>query len=168
MNYKLCELYNKYTILSKYEKNNISFKQLLVCVLFHCFGCCKYARMIFHCATVLVVLSICALRGNIADDAMQMDDKSLYPFYTTKEMPHVTVTITKNALLAAVARYISITTIYTVGYLQIFNTGHFFSAPCGTEQTTIDTGCGPALPRNCVDHPADCNLFKTTTLLNSR
>ena len=26
MNYKPCELYNKYTILSKYEKNNISFK----------------------------------------------------------------------------------------------------------------------------------------------
>jgi len=25
-------------------------------------------------------------RGNIADDAMQMDDKTLYPFYTTKEM----------------------------------------------------------------------------------
>jgi len=41
------------------------------------------------------------------------------------------------------------------------------SAPCGTEQTTIDTGCDPALPRNCVDHPADCNLFKTVTLLNS-
>jgi len=40
-------------------------------------------------------------------------------------------------------------------------------APCGTEQTTIDTGCDPALPHNCVDHPADCNLFKTTTLLNS-
>ena len=80
--------------------------------------------MRFHCATVLVVLSICALKENIADDAMQMDDKSLYPFYTTKEMPHVTVTITKNALLAAVARYISITTIYTVGYLQVFNTGY--------------------------------------------
>jgi len=42
------------------------------------------------------------------------------------------------------------------------------SAPCGTEQTTIDTGCDPALPRNCDDHPADCNLFKTTTLLNSQ
>jgi len=43
--------------------------------------------MRFHCATVLVVLIICALRGNIADDAMQMDvNKSLYPFYTTKEM----------------------------------------------------------------------------------
>jgi len=26
MNYKLCELYNEYTILSKYEQNNISFK----------------------------------------------------------------------------------------------------------------------------------------------
>ena len=41
MDYKLCELYNKYTIytiLSKYEQNNISFKLLLVCVLFHCFG----------------------------------------------------------------------------------------------------------------------------------
>ena len=42
------------------------------------------------------------------------------------------------------------------------------SAPCGTEQTTIDTGCDPALPRNSVDHPADCNLFKTITLLNSQ
>jgi len=41
------------------------------------------------------------------------------------------------------------------------------SALCGTEQTTIDTGCDPALPRNCVDHPADCNIFKTITLLNS-
>jgi len=85
--------------------------------------------MRFHCATVLVVLSICALRGNIADDAMQVDvHKSLYPFYTIKEMLHVTVTITKNASLAAIARYISITTTYTVGYLQIFNAGHFFSS----------------------------------------
>jgi len=65
--------------------------------------------MRFHCATVLVVLSICALRGNIADDAMQMDvHKTLNPFYTAKKMPHVTVTITKNASLAAIARYISI------------------------------------------------------------
>ena len=28
--------------------------------------------------------------------------------------------------------------------------------------------CDAALPRNCVDHPADCNLFKTITLLNSQ
>jgi len=85
--------------------------------------------MRFHCATVLVVLIICTLRGNIADDAMQMDvHNTLYPFYTTTKMPHVTVTITKNALLAAVARYISITTIYRAGYLQIFNIEHFFSS----------------------------------------
>jgi len=52
---------------------------------------------------------------------MQMDvHETLYPFYTTKEIPHVTVTITKNASLAAIARYISITTIYIVRYLQIF------------------------------------------------
>ena len=31
---------------------------------------------------------MCPLEGNIADDAMQMDvHKTLYPFYTTKEMP---------------------------------------------------------------------------------
>jgi len=84
--------------------------------------------MIFHCATVLVVLSVCTLRGNIADDAMQMDDKTLYPFYTTKEMPRVTVTITKNASLAAIPRYISVTAIYSVGYLRIFSAGNLFSS----------------------------------------
>jgi len=90
--------------------------------------CCMCARMRFHCATALVVLSSCAIKGNIADDAMQMDDKSVYPFYTTKEMSHVTVKITENALLAAVPRYIGITRIYTAGYLQIVNTGHFLSS----------------------------------------
>jgi len=70
-----------------------------------------------------------SLRGNIADDAMQMDvHKTLFPFYTITKMPHVTITITKNASLAAIARYISNMTIYTVGYLQIFNAGHFFSS----------------------------------------
>jgi len=44
--------------------------------------------MRFHCATVLVVLSICELRGNIADDAMQMDvHETLYPFYTEENTP---------------------------------------------------------------------------------
>jgi len=38
-------------------------------------------------------------------------------------------------------------------------------APCGTGQNTIDTGCDPALPRNCVDHPADFNLFKKYNLI---
>jgi len=115
MNYKLCELYNKYTILSKYEQNT-DFVQIASCLrvfpLLWSLECCKYARMRFHCATVLVVLNICALRGNIADDAMEVAvNKTLYPFYTAKEMPHVTVKITKNALLAAIARCIGITTI---------------------------------------------------------
>jgi len=74
--------------------------------LFACFSialeCCKYARMRFHCATVLVVLSICTLRGNIADDAMQMDvNKSLCPFYTTKKMPHITVIITEKCFVSS-------------------------------------------------------------------
>ena len=61
MNYKLCELRIKYTILSKYEQNTHFIQIALV------FGgvsialeCCKCERMRFHCATVLVVLSICA------------------------------------------------------------------------------------------------------------
>jgi len=58
--------------------------------------------MRFHCTTVLVVLSICARRGNIADDAMQMDvQKTLYPFYSTKKMPHVTVTISKKRFVGS-------------------------------------------------------------------
>jgi len=60
---------------------------------------------------------------------MQIEvQKTLYPFYTTKKMPHVTVTITKNISLAAIARYNNITTIYIVRNLQIFNAGHFFSS----------------------------------------
>jgi len=40
-----------------------------------------------------------SVRWSIANDAMQMDvNKTLYPFYTIKKMPHVTVTITKNTL----------------------------------------------------------------------
>jgi len=69
------------------------------------------------------------LIGNIADDAMQMDvQKTLFPFYTAKKMPHVAVTITKNASLAAIARCISTTTTYIVRNLQIFIAGHFFSS----------------------------------------
>jgi len=44
-----------------------------------------------------------------SDDARQIDvHKMLNLFYTTKKMPRVTVTITKNASLAAIARYIGI------------------------------------------------------------
>jgi len=37
-----------------------------------------------------------------SDDAMQMDvHKTLYPFYTTKKMPHVTVTITTKRFVGS-------------------------------------------------------------------
>jgi len=39
------------------------------------------------------------------------------------------------------------------------------SAPCGTSQATIDTGCDPALLRNCVDYPSGFNLFKKYNLI---
>ena len=84
INYKLCEIQYIINIQSYQYANKITLPS--TSFLFACFFTaleyCKYARMIFHCAKVLVVLSICALRGNIADNAMQMDvNKSLYPFY---------------------------------------------------------------------------------------
>ena len=133
MNYKLCELYNKY-ILSKYEQNT-RFIQINPCLRcsFHCFEMLQVheneisLRDSSGCPMYLRTVDLTLL--TIADDAMQMDvHKTFYPFYTTKKMPHVTVTITKKASLAAIARYISFTIIYTVGYLQIFNAGHFFSS----------------------------------------
>jgi len=42
------------------------------------------------------------------------------------------------------------------------------SAPCATEQATIDTGCDPGLLRNCIDHfqpSGDFNLFNKCTLI---
>ena len=77
-------------IQSYQKKNKITFHWNSF--LFACFSialeCCKYARIRFHCATVLVVLSNCTLRGKIADDAMQVDvNKPLYLCYTTMEMP---------------------------------------------------------------------------------
>jgi len=61
MNYKLCELYNKYTILSKH-KQNTQFTQIASCLraFILLWNVAKYARMRFHCATVLVVPSICS------------------------------------------------------------------------------------------------------------
>jgi len=61
MNYKLCELYDKYTILSNYEQTT-HFIQIAPCFRgsSHCFGMLQCARMRFYCGTVLVVLSICA------------------------------------------------------------------------------------------------------------
>jgi len=66
-----------------------------------------------------------------SDDVMQMDvHKTLNPLYTTKKMPHVTVTITRKRFVSSNSQvyYYHDTTIYIVGYLQKFNAGHFFSS----------------------------------------
>jgi len=68
------------------------------------------------------------LRGNIADDAMQMDvHKTLYPFYTTKKVPHCYGNNHKKRFVGSNSQINNITS-YTVGYLQIYNVGHFFSS----------------------------------------
>ena len=129
MNYKVCELhiYNLIKIRTKYTfHSNSSLFSVEFPLLWNVASAREwdFTAPQFWWSWVFV-----HLRANIADDAMQMDvHKTLYPFYATKKMPHVTVTITKNAWLAAVARYISITTIYTGRNLQIFNAGHFFSS----------------------------------------
>jgi len=113
MNYKFCELYNKYTILSNYEQNT-HFIQIASCLPAVPLLCNVASAREWDFTAQQFSLSwvFTPLRGNIADDAMQMDvHKTLYPFYTTKKMPHVTVAITKNVSSAAIARYIGITTI---------------------------------------------------------
>ena len=47
-------------------------------------------------------VAVAHLRGSTADDAVQMDvHKTLYPFYTTKEIPCVTVTITEKRFVGS-------------------------------------------------------------------
>ena len=130
MNFKLSEICNNIQSYQNTNKIHNSFKQPIVfgavCIAFEC---CKCARMRFHCATVLVILSICApWREHCWRCNANGHSHNALSFLHYKKMPHVTVTITKNASLAATVRYINITTIYTVGYLQIFNSGHFYSS----------------------------------------
>ena len=121
-----------YTInIQSYQNTNkITFhSNSLVCVFFHCFWMLQVRenesslRNSSGGSEYLHTQRKHCWRCN-ANGRSQI---ALY-FLHYKGNPHVTVTITKNASLAAIARYISITTIYTVGYLQIFNTGHFFSS----------------------------------------
>ena len=85
--------------------------------------------MRFHCATVLVVLSICApLREHCWwCNANGHSHNALFFLHYRENAPCYGNNY-KNVSLAAIARYVSITTIYTIGYLQIFNEGHFFSS----------------------------------------
>ena len=57
MNYKLCELYNKYTILSNYEQNT-HFIQIAPCFRgsFHCFGMLQL-MCIYHTAVELILMN---------------------------------------------------------------------------------------------------------------
>jgi len=129
MNYKVCELHisNLIKIRTKYT---FHLNSSLFSVEFPLLRNVASAReWDFTAQQFWWSWAFAHFSGNIADDAMQMDvHTTLYPFYATKKMPHVTVTITKNASLAAVARYISITTIYTERNLQILNAGHFVSS----------------------------------------
>ena len=100
-------MYNLIKIRTKYAFHSNSF-------LFACFSivleCCKCARMRFHSQQFWSEY-LHTLEGIFltSDDAMQMDvHKALNPFCTTKEISHVTVTITKNASVTAIARYLSI------------------------------------------------------------
>jgi len=100
MNYKLCELYNKYTILSKYEQNT-HFIQIAPCFRwsFHCFGMFRVREN---------EISLRNSSGGpeylrtIEGTMLTMQCKwTLYLFYTAKGMPHVTVTITKKRFVGS-------------------------------------------------------------------
>ena len=98
MNYKLCEIYNKYTILSKY-KQNTQFIQIASCLraFILLWNVASAQEWDFTAQQFWWSWVFAPLRGNIADDAMQMDiHTTLYSFYTTEKMLHVTVTITKT------------------------------------------------------------------------
>jgi len=102
MNYKLCELYNKYAILSNHEQNT-RFIQIAPCFR----GCFHFFGMLQVRENEISLRNnsggpVAHLRGSIADYAMQMDvHKTLYPFYTTKKIPRVTVRITKKRLVGS-------------------------------------------------------------------
>jgi len=64
MNYKLCELYNKYAILSKYEQNT-HFIEIA--------SCFRWREWDSTAQQFWWSWVFAHLRGYIADDAMQMD-----------------------------------------------------------------------------------------------
>jgi len=82
--------------------------------------------MRFHCATVLVVLSICALRGNIADDAMEVDVNKSFLHY--KGNAPCYGKNHKKRFVSSSSQVYWYYDNFKVGYLQIFNTRHFFSS----------------------------------------
>ena len=103
MNYKLCELYNKYGILSNYEQNT-QFIQIASCLpaVPLLWNVASAREWDFTAQQFSWSCVFAHVRENIADGAMQIDvRKTLYPFYTTKKMPTVTVTITKKRFVGS-------------------------------------------------------------------
>jgi len=99
MNYKLCELYNKYAILSKYEQNT-HFIQIASCLRAF-FGMLQVREN-----EILLRNSsggpdyLRTIEGRLL--TMQMDvHTTLYPYYTAKKIPHVPVTITKKCFVGS-------------------------------------------------------------------
>jgi len=97
MNYKHCELYNKYTIISKYEQNT---HFILIA------SCLRAVPLLWTVASAREwdftaaqqfwwPWAFAHLRGNIADNANWRSQNAL-SFLHYKEMPHVTVTIKKR------------------------------------------------------------------------
>ena len=130
MNYKLCEICNNIQSYQNTNKIHNSFKQPIffgaVCIAFEC---CKCARMRFHCATVGGPEYLHTLEGTLLTMQCKWTFTIRLIFSTLQEnAPCYGNNHKKNASLAAIVRYINIKTIYTVGYLQIFNAGHFYSS----------------------------------------
>jgi len=86
--YKPCELEYIINIQSYQNTNKITFIAY----------CLRAFPLLWNVASAREWdFTACALRENIADDAMQMDvRKTLYPFCTTKEMPRGMVAITEK------------------------------------------------------------------------
>jgi len=127
MNYKRREICNNIQSYQNTNKIHNSFKQCFRCSL-HCFrmlqvrendislrnssGGPEYLRTLE--GTLLTMQCKCTLTKRLIFSTLQENA----PCYGNNH---------KNASLAGIVRYINITTIYTVGYLQIFNAGHFYS-----------------------------------------
>jgi len=85
--------------------------------------------MRFHCATVLVVLSICVpYREHCWRCNANGRSENALSFLHYKENTPCYGNNHKKRFVGSIARYNSITTIYIVRNLQIFNAGHFFSS----------------------------------------
>jgi len=89
MNYKLCELYNKYTTLLNYEQNT-HFIQIAPCFRgsFHCFGMLQVRENEISLRNSSGGPEyLRTLKGTLLTMQCKMDvNKTIYPFYTTKKL----------------------------------------------------------------------------------